>query len=402
MKRFAMLLVLLLAALAGAKNVWMEKGTVAGTITRIDANDTVISREFTLTTDGVRTRYDVHFTSGGYEDYSQLRSPLGVETLTPNLRYYSKNSVLGLDYVNSILLAGLNDGRHVELNAQDLPTLVYDDKVTWRFSSWQPGVIDYAKFNLAPRSEDNVEYWVSKGNTLIYTNTSEMPVDALLASRIANPTNCAAGSIAAMADVLGKTVDISKLQVDEQNNTTLSNVVSVLRSNKIDVTTTILDLDALREDDVTLAKFPGADHLVLLAHVTDAGAWMVDMTQHRFLGYVSRASLDDAFAEATVALVVSEDHRFASNDQLLDGLNVAGRECNWQTHFFFVFNCASYCEGSWCGWMYDRWNCGDGVGTCYDRAALPWSEGAPCYEHPTYGCIGDWTQKTVMGDYFCG
>lgn len=409
MKRvlLSLVVVFMVIATATAKTTWMEKGTVTGSITRVQ-NDTVIEREFTLITDGTRTRYNVHFVTEGYEDYSQLRTPIENRTMAPDAGYFQVNGVTGMDYTNSILQAGLNDGRTAELGDNGLPKLVYDENVTWRYTSWKPNVVDYSQLSLVPRSEDMVEYFVPGGNgmSLLYTNTSDLDVDSLLAAKIAGPANCAAGSIAAMAISLGVDVDLSGLVVDEDGNTKLSDVAKTLRDAGIDVKAASLMVTSLSEDDIALVMFPGSKHLVMVTKVTEAGAWMVDMTNRRFLGYVPNGKLNDTFAEPSLALVVSESV-VASNDRLIAGVSVAGHECNNRVQEFHVFNCPSFCTipgmNYACGWVHERWRCGDGVGTCYNRSVLPTITGAPCYVHPYYGCIGDWSQELTMYGYdFCG
>lgn len=400
MKRLLMVLVIMMLSVPClAKDVWMKSGTVSGNIVQYQEDGSVVERDYVLTTDGKRTRIDVHFIRGEGEDYSML-----TEGSRQVIRSSHHNSIAVMDQMgqgeHSILRVGLDDGYEVEMD-NGFPVRVSNGSTVWTYYSWKPGKLNYHHLVLQPEHGDLVEYG-APGKTYVYQETGELDTGALLSKRLLGPVNCATGAVHAVS-ALFHTEDVGNLSymVNDAGYTRMSNVTSKLRAVNLNVMATKFDLDALTYDDVVMVHLEGRGHMVVLARVTQDGGYLIDLASKRFLSYVCREKLEAIFGLSSTMYIVSDEAIVGHVERRVRDVMIATPEyqsCTRRIQWWWLHSCDYEfhidCEvdADWCI-IYERFGCeaSQVMEFCNDDDYLIQIQSGDCYIHATLGCISDWS-----------
>lgn len=427
---------------------WITTGTMEGTVTTFDAEGVEEVREFRVVTDGISTRQDTHFRlPEKYSDFSTVTNKDGTQTYSEennsfiyDLAYHDNTfySTLSAGRLptgtrevtwvgDQAILANTNgtrEFRSFKLQASGLPKTVsvilldHDDKLIsgrlYEFTKVTTKVNAH-ELVLVPANGNIVEYVIpglKPGSTVLYEETGTLNTSKLLAKkleydRLPKPGNCATASIMAASALLG----VEPKSTSFRGNTSLASVADALATSSLYTLAATFCLDEMEPSDVVLIHLPVKNHFVVLAGVTEHEVWGIDLSSKRFLFSLSKDQAVRAFGRTHNGLVISNEPitryaAMAANPDDLIGATPSPGSCTKKWWSFYMQDCLHQY------WMpcverdpviiYDRYRCEDSeTEYCVDNQHLVWMSGWDCYEHPSLGCMIDFSFELKIWNIFC-
>jgi len=277
----------------------------------------------------------------------------------------------------------------------------------WDFTSVvvaSPGV---EAFKVALGAGTAVEYYSPmSAKASVYNYSNAVDTGLLLAERLTytarqdrRPQNCATASLRYATAQLGKVVADSQLGqlVDSNGRTTFYDIQQCARNLGLHCRAIQGDIAAFEEGLSgcrAILHIPGQDHFVVLDHVDDRYAWIVDLAGDRFYFRKDRSLLASEWSG--VALLVSNQPvtgQFTdiADDALRRISGGAGWSCTMLLQEEWIIPCDSAPGGNGCygyfQWYFERWGCEEAPsGSCVD-GILARMAGSDCIWDPRGQCL---------------
>lgn len=284
----------------------------------------------------------------------------------------------------------------------------------WDFTSVDVGSPGVEAFKVAFGAGTAVEYYSPmSAKALVYNYSNAVDTGLLLAERLTyaacqdkQPQNCATASLRYATAQLGKVPADSQLGqlVGSDGRTTLYDIQQCVqdlglhcRAVQADVATFEEGLSGCR----AILHVPGQDHFVVLDHVDDRYAWIVDLAGDRFYSRTDKRFLASEWSGA--ALLVSNQPvtgQFTDiADDALRGISGgAGWSCTMKIQDEYVIMCDSAPGGEGCygyfQWYFERWGCEEAPSGSCKTDILAQMAGSDCFWDIRGSCqvtgIWDW------------
>lgn len=282
--------------------------------------------------------------------------------------------------------------------------LLRSDK--WDFTIVDAVVPGPEAFSVAYHAGTVVEYVspVSGVATFNYSNVTD--TEALKAERLAyaateskQPQNCATAALKHAAARLGKSVSDSVLArlVGADGRTTLYDLKQAAQGLGLHCRAVATDIATLKDlpDCAVILHLPGQGHFVVLDHVDDRYAWIVDLSSNRFFYPRSVDLLPLEWPEGTALLLSTRPIKGKFRDLSASALGAAGGAdpAGWsctkllqEDYYILCTPTAEGCTGYFRGYFL-RYGCEPAAsGTCteesYWRLVV-----SPCYSDPVQDCV---------------
>ena len=240
--------------------------------------------------------------------------------------------------------------------------------------------------------------------SLTYNYSNMADTDGLLAERLTRaatkskrPQNCATAALKCAVSQLGKPVSDSVLTrlVRPDGQTTLYDLKQAAQGLGLHCRAVQTDIATLRDlpGCVAILHIPGKNHFVVLDHVDDRYAWLVDLSSKRFYYRTSVDLLPMDWPQGTALLLSNQPIRGTLRDiRESDLTSIVGAVEGWDcTHLLqeaYYISCTD-APGGCVGWLrayYTRYGCEAAPGaTCVEQYLWRMFI-APCYQEPLEPC----------------
>ncbi len=295
--------------------------------------------------------------------------------------------------------------------------LLRSDK--WDFTAVDTRVPGPERFQVAFGGGTVVEYHSAMTTKAsVYHHSNTVDTDLLLAERLAyaaeqgrRPQNCATASLQYAATQLGKVAPEAKLMqmVGSDGRTTLYDLKRSAQSLGLHcrvVQTDIATLEALSGCQAIL-HLPGQEHFVVLDHVDDRYAWIVDLANDRFYSRKDRGFMAMDWSDGIALLLSNQPIEGPFTDVPESVLrHITGGDgwsCTLVIQEEWIIPCESTGLNCWgyFQWYFERWGCEPAPFGMCDTFMYARMAGSDCYWDPiAVGCrvtgVWDW-----YGMYAC-
>lgn len=338
----------------------------------------------------------MHFVLDPAKDYAMTSCRLsGRGNTVIEDRYYSGYRQIAGHWVPTTVL--------IERHDVVTDRLISSDK--WDFIAVDGVVPGPETFSMDYTVDTVVEYYSPIEGAATFNYSNRVDTDRLLAERLTyvatkstQPRNCATAALQYAAGQFGKSVSDSVLTrlVQGDGQTSLYDLKQAAQGLGLHcraVTTDIATL-AERPDCVAILHLPGTNHFVVLDHVDEQYAWLVDLSSRRFYYRQDVALLPADWSEGTALLLSTQpikgDFRDISDSVLS---LIVGAEGGWsctkllQDQYMIPCIETDYgCTDVWRG-FYRRYGCEAAEsGTCFEQPMYR-MVASPCYSEPDGTCL---------------
>ncbi len=292
-----------------------------------------------------------------------------------------------------------------------------------RSDEWEYAAVDVdapgaEAFKVAFGANTTIEYYSTMSTKAsVYSYSNSVDTDLLLAERLTYAArqnghiqNCATASLRYATAQLGKVPAEGQLSqlVDSDGQTTLYDIQRCAQSLGLYCRAVQTDIATLEEDlpkCKAILHIPEQNHFVVLDHVDDRYAWIVDLANDRFYSRTDKGFLASNWSRGTALLLSNQpiegpyiDVAGNASRQIVGG---DGWSCTVKLQDFDIIPCVddgyAGCHGYY-QWYYERWGCETAPsGTC-ETQELAWMAGSDCYTEPTGRCLvtGIWDWYGIM------
>lgn len=280
--------------------------------------------------------------------------------------------------------------------------LLSSDK--WDFTVVDGAVPGPETFSIEYNADTVVEYHSPVAGAATFDYSNLVDTDRLLADRLTyvatkskKPRNCATAALQYAAGQFGKSVSDSVLarMVRTDGQTTLYDLKQATQSLGLHCRAVTTDIATLAElpDCVAILHLPGKNHFVVLDHVDERYAWLVDLSSSKFYYRKNVALLPADWSEGTVLLLSAQPIKAKFSD-ISDSVlsSILGAADGWsctkllqEAGYIPCIETADGCTGYFRGY-YRRYGCEPSpTGTC-SELYLYRMVVAPCYGEPGEDC----------------
>jgi hypothetical protein len=252
---------------------------------------------------------------------------------------------------------------------------------------------------------------------LLYRSSEHIDTDILLQYKRSiigtdpQTQNCATVAIEYIAAQLGRQINKEELAglIHGPNEDTtlyeLKQFTQQLGLNCLTVKTDVQTLNTLKEQYQVILHLTGSNHFVVLGHINDKYAWLIDLESSKFHYRIDIEEFETIWSDG-IAMLISDkplvpNGAFAEisdeqMSQIIGGTMVFDLECIDLIQEYGVIFCSEPISGL-CGGcytvFYNRWGCGEGeVGNTCTGDVLVGNASLACIndpEEPWENCITD-------------